>query len=109
MIWDALQLGRSISYHAHRCYLQRGILLKAPQRTCIGCRQKDSPRDLVRLVCQHEEEHLPLVVTDEHHQLPGRGAWIHRNEQCIQQAHRKGAFNRAFRARVNAGELVIET
>lgn len=79
-----------------------------PERTCIGCRAKDSPENLVRLVCTHHEgESTPIVVFDVERKLPGRGAWIHHDSACLEYAHRKGAFNRAFRTRVKPHELVI--
>ncbi|MEX3611173.1 YlxR family protein [Rothia sp. LK2588] len=50
---------------------------------------------------------VPEVVCDERRELPGRGAWIHVDPKCVQAAHKKGAFHRAFRGRVNAAELDI--
>ena len=40
--------------------------------------------------------------------LPGRGAWLHRSEECIDEAVRRGAFSRALRASVGDVAAVCE-
>lgn len=37
------------------------------------------------------------VVVDEKRQLPGRGMWLHPNQNCINHAIQRRAFNRALR------------
>ncbi|WP_390176202.1 YlxR family protein [Mycobacterium asiaticum] len=37
------------------------------------------------------------VIVDTARRLPGRGAWLHPAPQCVQQAIRRRAFNRALR------------
>lgn len=77
-------------------------------RTCVGCRVKDSPHQLVRIVCEKRAgESLPVAVFDDEKNKPGRGAWIHPDSECLSKAHRKGAFHRAFRSRVQPQELVM--
>ncbi|MDR2381770.1 MAG: YlxR family protein [Bifidobacteriaceae bacterium] len=67
-----------------------------PVRTCVGCRQRDSRSNLVRLVLDREAL-PPRVVLDPSASLPGRGAWLHWRDQCVQQAIRRGQLARAFR------------
>ncbi|VXB11743.1 YlxR family protein [Citricoccus sp. K5] len=75
-----------------------------PVRTCVGCRGKEDHTKLVRLAL--EEVTSPgLVVPDWRRRKPGRGAWIHPDHACLQAALKKGAFNRAFRGRVDATSL----
>ncbi|MBT5088951.1 MAG: YlxR family protein [Micrococcales bacterium] len=55
-----------------------------PIRTCVGCRQRDSMQNLLRVVSLEGE-----LQVDQQRKLPGRGAWIHGN--CSQLAlDRKG-------------------
>lgn len=85
------------------------ILVK-PQRTCIGCREVTAQEELVRVALDNIiVGQPPRVVWDMRRRLPGRGAWLHHNHECLNKAQKKGAFNRAFRTRVNAVELVVET
>lgn len=72
-------------------------------RTCIGCRAAASPSRLVR-VARDGEGQLRLG-----RHLPGRGAWLCAlpgtaipAEACVDQAVRRHAFGRAFRAPVSA-------
>ena len=36
--------------------------------------------------------------------LPGRGAYVHREAQCVEAALKRKAFERALRASLDAGE-----
>jgi uncharacterized protein len=44
------------------------------------------------------------VIADVASKLPGRGAWVRADRASVQQAGRKGAFARAFKANAEAGE-----
>ncbi|GGH63503.1 hypothetical protein GCM10007359_14860 [Rothia aerolata] len=48
-------------------------------------------------------------MVDHLRDRPGRGAWIHNDSTCLENALKKGAFNRAFRTRVNATELTLDS
>ncbi|WP_425271268.1 YlxR family protein [Mycobacterium gastri] len=37
------------------------------------------------------------VIVDSNRRLPGRGAWLHPEPRCLQQAIRRRAFTRALR------------
>lgn len=74
-----------------------------PQRTCIGCRGKDDRNVLVRLVRSGDDGSAVLVDPDC--RMPGRGAWLHRNPDCLEMAVRRRSFNRAFRAAVGSDEV----
>jgi hypothetical protein len=67
-----------------------------PVRTCIGCRERASSSDLVRLVAQGDGT-TSAVVPDPHHRAPGRGAHLHPTTRCLDLAVRRRAFARAFR------------
>ncbi|MGE9808658.1 MULTISPECIES: YlxR family protein [unclassified Janibacter] len=67
-----------------------------PVRTCIGCRRADSWSELLRVVAI-QAEHGPFVLTpDPRHRLPGRGAWLHPTDDCLDLAVRRKAFSRAL-------------
>ncbi|WP_286216399.1 YlxR family protein [Demequina sediminis] len=63
-----------------------------PTRTCVGCRGRGSRSVLVRVACVDGH-----AVVDERRSLPGRGAWLHPDPQCLAQALRRKAFARALR------------
>ena len=72
--------------------------LTEPVRTCIGCRERAQRRDLVRIVASRgSSDQLIRVVPDSGETLPGRGAHLHPDVQCLDQAKRRRAFGRALR------------
>ncbi|MBX3194421.1 MAG: YlxR family protein [Microbacteriaceae bacterium] len=64
-----------------------------PVRTCLGCRQRAPRPSLVRVVARDGR-----VAVDAAARLPGRGAWLHPDPGCVEQAIRRRAFGRALRA-----------
>jgi len=38
-----------------------------------------------------------VLLIDRQAVLPGRGAWLHENSKCLEQAITRRAFNRALR------------
>ena len=62
-------------------------------RTCLGCRARDTPQAMVRVVCADG-----AVVVDIERRLGGRGAWLHATTACLDAAERRRAFPRALRA-----------
>ncbi len=67
---------------------------KQPMRRCVGCKTSDSQSRLVRAVRSRNGQ---LSVKKK--RQPGRGAYVHPREICIQLAG-KGGFARSFRAAV---------
>ena len=67
-----------------------------PVRTCLGCRQRVPRSFLVRVVARDGR-----VVADATARLPGRGAWVHPDTECIENAVRRKAFGRALRTTVS--------
>ncbi|MET9311199.1 YlxR family protein [Kribbella sp. NPDC003505] len=65
---------------------------KARERTCIGCRKRSGPADLLRMTVSGG-----LVLPDPGHRAPGRGAHLHPTTECFDLAVRRKAFPRAFR------------
>lgn len=71
---------------------------RVPERQCVACRTL-APRDgMIRLVRTPAGE----VVLDEDHRRPGRGAYVCRTPECVKQAAKRGAFQRALRRPIPA-------
>ncbi len=68
------------------------ISTHVPIRTCIGCRRKVPKDTLLRVVVA---DGVPVV--DEYKRMPGRGAYLCRQESCFLRADKCGALPRAFR------------
>ncbi|MGW5719365.1 YlxR family protein [Amycolatopsis sp. NPDC003865] len=62
-------------------------------RTCVGCKRRALIGELLRVVAV-----AGRVVVDERRRLPGRGAWLHPDPDCLAKAERRRAFPRALRA-----------
>jgi predicted RNA-binding protein YlxR (DUF448 family) len=63
-----------------------------PVRTCVGCRARTTAADLLRVVVSGN-----AIVPDPRHRLPGRGAYLHLDAQCLRNAIRRKAWMRALR------------
>ncbi|WP_167213593.1 DUF448 domain-containing protein [Kribbella shirazensis] len=69
---------------------------KPRERTCIGCRKRSSPTDLLRMTVSGEPG-KQLVLPDPDRRAPGRGAHLHPTIECFDLAVRRKAFPRAYR------------
>ncbi|WP_123304369.1 YlxR family protein [Bogoriella caseilytica] len=72
-----------------------------PIRTCVGCREPSTRSVLVRVVL----ESAAVAVVDEAKRAPGRGAWLHPSQACLDLALRRRALGRALRT---TGPLSME-
>ncbi|WP_366516434.1 YlxR family protein [uncultured Agrococcus sp.] len=61
-------------------------------RTCLGCRERDEPRRLVRIVAEQG-----VAIPEGRERLPGRGAWVHPTPECVAKCEPK--LRRALRVR----------
>ena len=72
-----------------------------PVRTCIGCRKRALAVELLRVVAvdivNETGNGSSAVTVDTARTLPGRGAWLHHDPECLQVAIRRRAFGRALR------------
>lgn len=66
-----------------------------PMRTCVGCRQRAPKADLLRMVL--DTMHEATAVPDQNGKRPGRGAYIHPTNECLELVMRRRALARAFR------------
>ena len=63
-----------------------------PVRTCVGCRTRAPRSTLLRVVAVDSS-----LISDERASMPGRGAWVHETNECMDAAVRRRAFVRALR------------
>jgi uncharacterized protein len=61
-------------------------------RTCVGCGTRAAKSDLLRVVAVDGE-----IVVDAGARRPGRGAYLHPSEDCLERARRRRAIPRALR------------
>jgi len=62
-----------------------------PQRTCVGCREVLSKKELIRIVRTSEG-----ILVDPTGKLNGRGAYIHLQKDCWERAL-KGSLSKALK------------
>jgi predicted RNA-binding protein YlxR (DUF448 family) len=70
------------------------------ERRCIVSGEHDSGANLIRFALSPDG----VVTPDVAAKLPGRGAWVRADRESIEQAGRKGAFARAFKAQAKVPE-----
>ncbi len=64
-----------------------------PQRTCVGCREVQGKRQLVRVVRQ-ADGHVRIDTTGK---APGRGAYLHASGTCWQSGLSGGRLAHALK------------
>ncbi|HEY2550080.1 MAG TPA: DUF448 domain-containing protein [Streptosporangiaceae bacterium] len=72
--------------------LPHSLRQAAVVRTCVGCGVRAAKSDLLRLVAVGD-----VIVADAAARMPGRGAYLHPSQGCLDRARRRRAFPRALR------------
>ncbi len=70
---------------------------KIPMRMCVGCREMKPKRELIRVVRSPEGE----VALDSRGKMPGRGAYVCRNQACLSQAIRQRQLERQLETKLS--------
>lgn len=70
---------------------------KIPQKKCIVCQDRDSKKELMRIVKNKEGE----IFLDPSSRANGRGAYICKDSECLKKAIKTKALNRAFKVEVS--------
>jgi len=65
---------------------------KIPMRQCMGCRERRTKKELIRVVRSPEGE----VSLDFHGKKNGRGAYVCPNMECLKKAIRSKALDRSL-------------
>ena len=76
--------------------------IKIPQRQCMGCRERNAKREMIRVVRTPEG----AVNLDFGGKLYGRGAYVCPDGECLKKALRSKALDRSLE--VTIPEEVIE-
>ena len=63
---------------------------------CIACRQMQPKGSLIKVVKSPQG----AVAIDDTYKLPGRGAYICKESQCIEKAIKKRLLNKSFSANI---------
>ena len=70
---------------------------REPVRTCVACRQEAGKRTLTRVV----RDPAGVATIDRTGRATGRGAYLHREPECVEIARRRKALERALKAVVS--------
>lgn len=65
---------------------------KAPARTCIACNEQKEKRDLLRIV-KSKEGNVEIDLTGKKN---GRGAYICKNEECLNKIIKTKKLQKVF-------------
>ena len=71
----------------------------APERRCIATMERRPQSEMIRFVLGPDDQVVPDIAA----RLPGRGAWVTASADALQQAVKRGAFARAFKAQAKTG------
>ena len=71
---------------------------KIPQRQCVGCREMKDKKALIRVVRSPEG----VISLDFKGKMPGRGAYVCPDEECLKKARKSRALERAFETAIPA-------
>jgi uncharacterized protein len=78
----------------------RPIAKKAPQRTCLACRQVKNKRDLIRIVRTPDG----AVVVDEKGKLAGRGSYLCRAKKCWEEGLKSNRMESVLRLKISPSD-----
>jgi hypothetical protein len=73
---------------------------RPPERTCLGCRKKAAKGSLARIALV-----AGVPVVDRAGIVQGRGAYVHRASECLDEALRRGVLARALRTGLEPGDV----
>lgn len=68
-----------------------------PTRMCSGCMARRPKNELTRIV----RLAVGKAIIDREQKLPGRGAYICLNEQCINKAEKRKSFSRGLKGDID--------
>lgn len=71
---------------------------KQPTRMCVVCRQMKPKTELIRVVIDKETSN---VCIDKTGKMSGRGAYVCKDEKCLQDAKKKKGLDRALDIKIS--------
>ncbi len=70
--------------------------MHTPMRMCIACRQMKPKGELIKIVKSESGAEL-----DKNRKKPGRGAYICKNAECIENARKKRTISKHFKMQID--------
>ncbi len=70
---------------------------KQPERTCMGCNEKKTKKELIRIVKNKENE----ISIDRTGKMPGRGAYICDDIQCLEKLIKSKRLEKVFDIKIS--------
>lgn len=70
---------------------------KVPMRTCVGCGQQKTKKELIRVVKNNENQ----VFVDFKGKANGRGAYICPSLECLKKAQKRDALSRSLMIKID--------
>jgi len=74
----------------------RCLLKKLPQRKCIGWNISKNKNELIRVVKNKDNE----INIDKTGKLPGRGAYLCNNKDCLEKAIKNHKLEKTFEMKI---------
>lgn len=74
---------------------------KIPMRRCVGCMESRPKKELIRIVCNKENE----LSLDDTGKAAGRGVYLCRNSECFNKARKRKAIQRSLEREVSEDQL----
>ena len=72
---------------------------KVPLRTCVGCREAKSKKEMIRIVKTPEGN----VILDLSGRANGRGAYLCKSSRCLEEAYKHKGLERSLKVPIDAG------
>lgn len=69
---------------------------KIPMRMCVGCKEMKPKKEMLRIVKKQDG----TIVADASGKVAGRGAYICKDEACINACIKNKAINKAFEMQI---------
>jgi hypothetical protein len=70
---------------------------KVPMRTCVGCGEQKTKKELIRVVKNNENQ----VFVDFKGKANGRGAYICPSLECLKKAQKRDALSRSLMTKID--------
>lgn len=74
---------------------------KIPMRRCVGCMESKPKKELIRIVCNKEDE-LSLDSTGK---AAGRGVYLCKNPECFEKARKRKSIERSLERQISSENL----
>lgn len=78
----------------------KGPAKHIPQRSCIACKETQEKRSLIRIV--YTDDGIKIDPTGKY---PGRGAYLHNNQECWEKAISKGILSRSLKKELTDADI----